>query len=105
VWFDDATLRAGDVIAAHINKGIEESDVMVVVLSDAGMKSRWVEAEWQAMRTLELNTNAKSIIPIRIDNCSAPALLGALKTVDFRAGYDAGMPRRLMALRPRDRIT
>lgn len=44
VWFD-ALLRTGDTWPAELARRIDESDAVVVIMSEASRRSPWVQAE------------------------------------------------------------
>ena len=45
VWFDEQQIAAGDNIAKHVGKALDEADAMVVLVSPESMKSRSVREE------------------------------------------------------------
>jgi hypothetical protein len=49
-------IRVGESIPTKINQGIEQSDVLIVVLSEHAVASHWVEREWQAKYWREVDS-------------------------------------------------
>ena len=74
VWFAETQISVGDNIADTISKAIDETDCLVVILSEEASMSSWVQFEigraWGAQ---------KKILPIRIGNARVPSdLMGIL---------------------------
>src|SRR6185436_8762857 len=68
VFNDGHTIEPDEEFWPRIEKGILSADAFVVVLSQASVKSIWVEREVEFARA-----NSKKVIPIRIDDCKLPA--------------------------------
>ncbi|MDE0237278.1 MAG: toll/interleukin-1 receptor domain-containing protein [bacterium] len=75
VWYADWELRPGDSLVDRIfEEGLEESDVVIVVLSANSIDSKWVKEEMNgaAIRTIEGQCR---IVPIVLDGVEVPAVL------------------------------
>jgi hypothetical protein len=44
--FDEWELQLGDSIVQHIERGVESSDFVLVLLSPAAVQSHWIQKEW-----------------------------------------------------------
>ncbi len=99
VWLDAWEILAGDSIAQAIQKGLEASDLVVLVLSRASVQSGWVDKEWQARIGREAASRAVHIIPVLAERCEIPALLADKRTADLSEDYDAGLGELLAAIR------
>lgn len=78
VWLDTWRIGYADSIVQSVNRGLESSAVMVVLLSQKSIESRWVEKEWNAKFSDELRTGKNIVIPVCIElpeNLRIPALL------------------------------
>jgi tetratricopeptide (TPR) repeat protein len=91
VWFDEKVLRVGDSIVDGINGGLKETDYVVVVLSKASVKSKWVNAELNAALMKELSGKGTAILPILKEDCEVPPLLHDRVFADFRRDYAGGL--------------
>jgi TIR domain len=94
-FFDVYSIKPGDDFVARINRGLEECDVFVPILSSAALKSPWCEAEINAALTLSNDPSRQGrprIIPVLIEHCAAelPPLLRQRHYIDF-AGPRADM--------------
>jgi hypothetical protein len=97
-WLDEWKIRVGESIPKKISEGIEDCDVVVVVLSEHALKSRWVENEWQAKYWQEIMDDKILVLPILLKQCEVPTLLQAKKYADFTESYNHGLEDLLLAL-------
>ncbi|MDP9992302.1 hypothetical protein J2W28_001330 [Variovorax boronicumulans] len=86
-WLDEWEILAGDSIVERVGAGVENADLMVVVLSRAAIASKWVENEWQAKYWTEVSERRAAVIPVVLDDCEVPTLLRSKRYVDFRHDY------------------
>lgn len=95
-FFDAYSIKPGDDIAARINKGLEECDVYIPILSFAALESPWCKEEINAAITLgnqPLRQGKPRIISVLVEDCAAkmpPLLLNRLY-VNFVARYLQGL--------------
>ncbi|TAK12643.1 MAG: toll/interleukin-1 receptor domain-containing protein [Anaerolineae bacterium] len=82
VWLDYRSMAPGKPWAEQIEAGIRESDVILLVVSDAAMASKWVEKEWRSMLTYN-----KRVILILFEANALPPELEGFEWVDFRGNY------------------
>lgn len=85
VWIDKWKIRIGDSITQKINDGIGESDFLLVVLSNASVKSKWVREELNAatVKNIEQEKHA-FILPVLKEDCEIPSLLQHRKYANFK---------------------
>ena len=67
-WFAPEDLKIGDRFQERIEESIKTFDKVMIVLSDASVKSRWVEREVNAAREREDREGRTVLFPIRIDD-------------------------------------
>jgi hypothetical protein len=67
VWIDELELRVGATLTASIRQQIEQSDVLLVIISKDSAVSKWVELEVDFAQT-----KSKVIVPIFIDALAKP---------------------------------
>jgi TIR domain len=85
VWFDEWELAIGDSIVDRIfEEGVPNADAMVVVVSEASVKSRWVHEEMNAGFVRKIEGRFK-LLPVIIDDVDVP---GVLKTTFYRRVED-----------------
>ncbi len=77
-WVDHRDIPAGKFWDDVVEEALAQVDVMILVLSDAAIKSEYVAVEWR-----EFKTTSKLLIPIRIQDCRPPLLIRHLQYIDF----------------------
>jgi len=92
VWFDEWELAIGDSIVDRIfEEGVPNADAMVVVVSEASVKSRWVHEEMNAGFIRKIEGRFK-LLPVIIDHVDVP---GVLKTTYYRKVEDLGTVKQV----------
>ena len=91
--FDEWELQLGDSIIQHIERGVASSDFVLVLLSPAAVKSHWIQQEWSAAFSKELNDRAIRILPVLIADCDIPQLFATRVYLDLRTNREAGVQR------------
>jgi hypothetical protein len=95
VWLDEWEIKVGDSITQKIEKGIEGSDYLLLVLSNKSIQSKWVDREWRAKFGVEVESGRQLVLPCLTEKCDIPALLRDKKYADFIESFDIGF-RQLM---------
>jgi HJR/Mrr/RecB family endonuclease len=91
--FDEWELQLGDSIVQHIERGVESSDFVLLLLSPAAVQSHWIQKEWSAAFSRELNDRAIRILPVLIADCDVPPILATRVVLDLRTNREAGVQR------------
>ena len=78
-WVDHIDMPPGTRWVSHLEKALEASDAMLLVLTEKSLASTYVQSEWHAFFDLK-----RPIFPIRLDNCSSPLFLRTYHHLDFR---------------------
>jgi hypothetical protein len=86
VWLDYRSLVPGTPWAGQIDKVLDESQVILLVVSKASIASKYVELEWR--RVIK---EAKRIILVIFEAVDLPKELEQYEWVDFRGKYEAGL--------------
>ena len=97
VWIAPDSIDPGEQWVEAINRGLETCDTMLMVLTPAALESKWVRTEMNAAIDRE-HKGKMSFIPLDVEPCEAPAILGAYQTIRFRDNYEAGLKRLLHKL-------
>jgi TIR domain len=85
-WLDHERIRPGDSIPGRIEEGISGCDVILVLISESFVRSRWCRAEYEPLLSREIESGRTLVIPIRLDDAQIPSLLSAKKYTDVRDG-------------------
>ena len=90
VWIAPESIRPGEGWVDAINRGLEESSHVLVVLTPAAVESRWVKMETNVAIAQE-RQGRMEVIPLDVKPCAVPPLWSSYQTVSFRRDYDAGL--------------
>lgn len=82
VWLDYRSMVPGKPWAEQIEEGIRQSEIILLVVSDAAMGSKWVEKEWRSMLRY-----GKRVILILFEANELPPELEGFEWVDFRGNH------------------
>jgi tetratricopeptide (TPR) repeat protein len=83
VWFDEWVLRGGEVASIGMERGLEESRHVVLVLSPEFMVSEWTDYETQIALVLSPANRDRKLIPIIHTKCAVPPRISRLSWIDF----------------------
>jgi hypothetical protein len=86
-WVDEAEIRPGQSITGEVNKALETSRFVALVLTPDYFRSPsgWTDAEWQAALFKDPAGRQGRVIPLLVKDCPyVPALLRHLNMIDFR---------------------
>jgi formylglycine-generating enzyme required for sulfatase activity len=101
VWIDKWMIKVGDSITDKINEGIGASDWLILVLSRASVKSKWVRQEMNAatIRNIEQGKHA-FLLPALIEECDIPQLLQDRKYANFKDDPEQAFQELLEVIQP-----
>ena len=98
-WYDAWNIRAGQDIHQEVERGIEDSNIVLVFISKSSLASGWVEKEWRTKHYNEISSKNIQVVPIIIDLTTPEKLPGFLKTkMAYRCGIGEGQKRILKQL-------
>ncbi len=90
VWLDEIEIRVGESIHQKVNEGLSKSDFFAIVLSQASVKSKWVQEELSSASSMEkYQKKGIFILPILIESCDVPPLLLDRRYANFVEDEDA----------------
>jgi len=84
---------------APLQRQIDVSDYIIIVLSKEAARSAWVAEELEYAVNLEFKARDVAIIPVLLDNYRIPNYLQEYQTINLRYGFERGVQELL------DRIT
>jgi small GTP-binding protein len=84
VWLDDWIIKPGDAIGIKINKGLEESRVLVAVMSVNASESDWTTFEQQSILFNDPTNKTRRFIPLRLDDSEIQFALRQFAYIDWR---------------------
>ncbi|MFN8401466.1 MAG: toll/interleukin-1 receptor domain-containing protein [Anaerolineales bacterium] len=95
IWLDYRRLIPGTPWAGQIQKGLQEAEVVLLVVSKDSIASQYVELEWRHV----LNEKNKRIILVLFEAVKLPDELKKYEWVDFRGSYEAGIKELILQLK------
>jgi len=87
VWLDYRSLVPGSPWKTQIEKGLDESEVILLVVSKESIASKYVELEWRRV----IEEEDKRIILAIFEAVDLPEVLEKYEWVDFRGSFEAGI--------------
>jgi formylglycine-generating enzyme required for sulfatase activity len=102
VWIAPESIRPGEMWGEGIDRGLDESGVLVLVLTPHAVQSRWVRKETYVAIQLESQGQIK-FIPLEVEPCNVPGLWSAYQQISFRSSYASGLNALLDELEPERR--
>ncbi|WP_270739387.1 toll/interleukin-1 receptor domain-containing protein [Massilioclostridium coli] len=97
-WLDQWDILGGQSIPTEIEKGIDNSDFLLILLSKNSVTSSWVRAEWESSIWDENQDKQVRVIPILIEECTIPRFLKTKKYIDFRQDYGSAFRELLYTI-------
>ncbi len=105
VWFDEWEIKPGDAIPRKIQEGLEQSQTLVLLMSQHASASEWVTFEHHSALFRDLSAEAnqqRRFIPVRLDDAEIRDALKQFAYVDWRQRSEEQYARLLAACRPAD---
>ena len=91
VWFSPADIQAGKKLHEQIKAGIQDTDKLLLVLSEHSMASEWVATEIRRARKGEVKEGKRKLFPIRLIEFD---LIRDWECFDADTGKDLGVEVR-----------
>jgi anti-anti-sigma factor len=83
IFFDEYSISYGDNIPQSIEKALEKSNKIILLISSDSIKSEWVSFE-RSFRWIDTYLKGENkIIPVIVDKCDIPTSLQYLKCIDL----------------------
>ena len=68
VWLDEWEIKPGDLISLRIEHGLEQSRVLILVMSASAFASEWVTLERHTALFRDPTNAKRRFIPLRLDD-------------------------------------
>jgi len=102
VWIDEWLIRPGDSIPVKIDEGLEQSRVLVSLLSAAALESDWTILERNSILFRDPTNTERRFIPVMLDRCELKGSLRQFAYIDWTDTTDDQYQRLLHACGPVD---
>jgi tetratricopeptide (TPR) repeat protein len=83
VFIDHRELVAGDQLANRLQAALDRSRSAVVLMSKGWLESKWCQEEANALLHSAVEHSSFRVVPVRIDDCTPPALWNSRIWLDF----------------------
>jgi small GTP-binding protein len=84
VWLDEWIITPGSLIGLEIEKGLEQSRSLVLVMSSNAFQSEWATLERHTALFRDPSNTQRRFIPLRLDDTELPDTLKQFAYVDWR---------------------
>jgi hypothetical protein len=84
VWFDEWVIQPGDLISLKIEKGLEQSRTLILVMSHNAFASDWVTLERHTVLFRDPTNAERRFIPLRLDDAEITDTLKQFAYIDWR---------------------
>ena len=98
VWLDEWEIKVGHCIPSEIERGIKNSDFVVLLLSPHAIQSNWVDKEWKSAYWDEVATSSIVVLPVLLEECEIPKLIQTKRYANFSDSYAVGFHELLSAI-------
>ncbi len=97
-WIDEAELVPGDMLSMRLSEAIKESRVVIVVVTEHSLKSKWLKFELNKATEFMVDGECR-VIPIVIGEVEPPDVIKGHIYADFRKAFAVGYKAVLAALK------
>ena len=97
VWIAPDSIRPGEKWVEAINRGLDESGIVALVLTPEAIRSRWVQSETSVAIELE-HKGSVHFVPLELKSAELPPLWRAYQRLPFGQGYAVGLKSLLAEL-------
>ena len=100
VWLDEHKILAGAPIQDEIEKGVKESDFIILLMSKNSFNSNWVKLEVQVAKNKEFHQQKIVIIPALVEplNEGIPSFIQLKKRAELYPRYEDGLQELIEAI-------
>jgi 5'-deoxynucleotidase YfbR-like HD superfamily hydrolase len=83
-WLDHEKIPLGASISTAVESAVEQSDILLIVLSRNSIASGWVDTEWRSKFFRQMDEKKDRVIPLLLNECVIPLFLVDRRYADFR---------------------
>ncbi|MCL4261855.1 MAG: SUMF1/EgtB/PvdO family nonheme iron enzyme [Anaerolineae bacterium] len=97
VWMAPDSIQTGEQWVEAVNRGLEESGVLLLLISHAAVNSAWVRRETNVAIELE-HQGEIQFYPLEVQPCDLPPLWRGYQRTPFGGRYEAALDKLLARL-------
>jgi hypothetical protein len=79
IWYDSGSIAIGESITKQVQKGINDSSLVILCASRKSLKSGWVEKEWTTKISTEIADRMVGVVCILLDEIGSQELPAFLR--------------------------
>ncbi|QGM93442.1 TIR domain-containing protein [Methylocystis rosea] len=84
VWFDEWVIRPGDDIFLSIERGLNDSRVLILCMTANAFRSDWVGLERSTVLFRDPSNKGRRFVPLLMEACEIPDTLRRYAFIDYR---------------------
>jgi len=88
---DSSQIKSGDNISKRVYESLQEADAILALVSRNSLQSEGVRTELTALAFRQISKQQQRIVPILLDDTSAPSYLSEYPCLDLFHDFDAGL--------------
>lgn len=85
IWYDRDNAQNGHLLGSAIQDELQRRSAFVLLMTNAALKSFWVDLEMQTWLGLMAQDRSRMLLPVRIGPCAVPPMLNAFFWIDAQA--------------------
>jgi hypothetical protein len=90
VWLDEEQIKIGDDFVKALERGLQECDFVVVLLSPNFLLGPWAQEEYRSTLQRQVESRTTILLPAIIQDCEVPPFLAAKRYADLRTDFVRG---------------
>ena len=95
---DSTQIKSGDNISKRVLDSLQEADAILALISRNSLRSEGVRTELTTLAFRQISKQQQRIVPILLDDTSAPSYLSDYPYLDFHIDFETGLDRLVMLL-------
>lgn len=99
VWIDTEQIGLGESIPARISAGLQETDIILVLVSESFVRSSWCRAEYEPLLIREIEDDRTWVVPLILDDTPMPPLLATKRYLDLRSPHQVDLDELAWTIR------
>jgi len=90
---DSTQIRPGDNISKRVYESLDEADAILALVSRNSLRSEGVRTELAALAFGQISKQQQRIVPVLLDDTSAPSYLSEYPYLDLSGDFETGLER------------
>lgn len=96
VWLDENNIPCGGDIWEYVQKGLEESRTLILLMSPDSVAANWVKTECSGILFADPSNIRLRLIPVMLRDCEIPLLIRRFRYIDARKGLSQAVMQQII---------